>query len=126
MLIGESESLLRRLNEYVKPRTPEEGRWNLKFHNELGSGFRIECHRLEVEPFRIKGVQLDSNALGDPFVRRLLENVMLIMQPKDRCLIMNKGKKLQEKNVDKWVKKLKKLGATVDQLQGALASDKSK
>jgi hypothetical protein len=102
VLIGQSQSLLRRLTEYVKPTTKEEGAWKTVFLEEIKGGSTIECHLLNFESFTINGVRLTEDGLAFPFVRTFFESLMLILYSKERsCTILNKGKSTHEKDIEK-------------------------
>jgi hypothetical protein len=115
VLIGQAESLLRRLTEYVHPTTKEEGAWQTIFLEELKSGSKIECHLLNFESFTINGIKLTQDSLAFPFARNFFESLMLIFASRQRSqAVLNKGKSTHEKEIEKIKKQLRKLGAEPD------------
>jgi hypothetical protein len=112
VLIGQAESLLRRLTEYVRPTTNEERDWQTSFLKEIERGSRIECHLLNFESFTINGIRLIHDGISFPFVRTFLESLMLIIASGQRSYtVLNKGKSTHEKEIEKIKKQLRKLRA---------------
>src|SRR5260370_34161667 len=54
VLIGQTESLLRRLTEYSKPTTKEERARQLYFLSQVEQALKIDCHLLQFENISIK------------------------------------------------------------------------
>ncbi len=92
VLIGQSENLRRRLYEYIKPSTKRDRDCNRLFRKALRDGDRITCHYLEFEAFAINGACLTFDALTSPFIRGLIENLMLMMSPGEGVVVLNMAK----------------------------------
>ena len=120
VLIGETESLLRRLREYVKPTTPTERSWRDFFHSSIAAGWKIECHILSYEPFKINGVSLNAESIHNPFARKLIESWMILVHPREGCTVLNKGRNLKVKRAEAALRKAKDLQAKADQLRSAI------
>ena len=95
ILIGESGSLVRRLGEYVRPTTSAEEEWNLKFNSMTKAGYIIECRLLQFESFELASSRVSMEDQSNPFVRKLLENLLLIVESAGPWRILNKKRELK-------------------------------
>jgi hypothetical protein len=94
VLIGESSNLRKRLSQYIHPNNQEMKCWNMMFRKAVQGGAKVECQRLTFDPFTIRGALVSPFGVeGSPFVRRLVENLMLMLSPEESTVIvLNKGK----------------------------------
>jgi hypothetical protein len=92
VLIGESGNLRTRLNQYVHPNNPEMKTWNQVFRKHHRLGARVQCQLLTFEPFTIRGACVSPDSVsGSPFVRRLVENLMIMLSPEEMdTILLNK------------------------------------
>ncbi len=119
VLIGESENLLRRLGEYVSPTTKEEAAWKARFTQELASGSRITLELLNLERASVGNAVFDKGDLGDPFLRKLIENALVLTQKEDgRCTVLNKARHLRDKVSANLEREIARLEAKLTEIKG--------
>ena len=85
--VGETQSLARRLQQYLKPGKTQRTNQRLKeiLDDKLASGARIELHTFEFEPFEIvtpnSSVLVSTFELFDQFKRKMMENFAILVKP---------------------------------------------
>ena len=93
VLIGESGNLRKRLDHYVHPNSRAMKYWNRMFSKEVRGGAKVECELLTFDPFLVRTSCVSRVSVEkSPFVRRLVENLMLMLSPEElNVVLLNKG-----------------------------------
>lgn len=126
--VGETESVCKRLYQYLRPGKNQQTNLRLKAHldgaqtRELKSKFQL----LEFEQFQINGMLINENSLGNPHVRQFLEALAINDIKSTGCRILNAGQDWLDKQLSRTVEQLglpqEKKAALLEQFKGILAS----
>ncbi len=118
--VGETEDLARRITHCLVPGKRQATNLRLKayFDNALKTDELIELQTLQFEPFQINKVTFSMSLLGHAHVRRMLENLVLVVShsgsPQGPPLILNRiltqDMERTAKNTDAVIGQLRKLG----------------
>src|ERR1039457_5941128 len=89
--IGETENLAQRVKDYMSPgRTPQTNlRMKEDFLNHIESGGIVELQILRFEPFGINNVNVYESQMGNPYVRKMMENFLLADHDQVHCELKN-------------------------------------
>ena len=118
--VGEAENLPRRLQGYLRPGSSQQTNKRIKeyLERELSRGSTIELQRFRFRDFHIlmsratETYELISvNALCNPFKRKLVENIGIIVHDARYCEILNAAPDPIERRRQKALKLTKSLGA---------------
>ncbi len=111
--IGEAENVARRLNHYLCPGKRQLTNLRLKalLHTERSNNSAIRFQVARFEPFSINGCPLSDNTLTDPHVRKMVENLLIVVERSQGVLILNKGTDLLEKKKEELRELLSHLNA---------------
>jgi hypothetical protein len=123
--VGETEDLARRITHCLVPGKRQLTNLRLKayFDNALTTNELIELQTLQFEQFQINKVTFSMSLLGHAHVRRMLENLVLVVShsgtPQGPPMILNRiltqDMERMAKNTDAMISQLRKLGLTEDQ-----------
>ena len=85
--IGEAEELPRRIQRVRTPsKTAKDSDTNKRLHQIfqefLSLGRKIVIDVGDIEPFEINGVRFGGDTMGNPFKRRAVENILLVLAQK--------------------------------------------
>jgi hypothetical protein len=128
--IGETDDLARRISHYLTPGKRQVTNLRLKayFDNALRTNEVIELQTLKFEPFHINKVPFSMELLGHAHVRKMLENLFLVLLhsdlPSGPPLILNrviaKDVERTSKHTDVAIAQLRKLGITEEQAKAVI------
>jgi hypothetical protein len=130
--IGEAEDLLRRLQHYLYPGKTQVTNLRIKAMLEkyLAGGHKVSFQFLRFDQFVINRHAFGCSHLSDPFARKVIENLAILESFHWDCEVLNKGKNVIQKKIDrinvqfaklppdeqrKFIKKLKAMPVTKDQ-----------
>ena|ERR1700733_7772395 len=94
VLIGESGDLRKRLNHYISPNNQEMKHWKMMLEDALKREAKVECQLLTFSPFTVGAACISPQGVEQsPFVRRMMENLMLVLSFEElNVIVLNKGK----------------------------------
>jgi len=111
---GETESLARRIGQYISPGKSQQTNLRIKayFDERLKERCTIAIEVLQFGPFSIKGAEINEGSLRHSQVREFLESFALIeFQYTDKngdCLLLNRIQNAEEKSENKTVRNIRK------------------
>jgi hypothetical protein len=124
--IGETESISKRLYQYLRPGSRQQTNLRLRAHldDSLVRGLKAKFQTLEFEDFKINGMVVNATALGNPHVRQFLEALAINDNRCAGCKILNAGEELLHKQLSRVVEGLtlsaEKKTALFEQFKGAV------
>ena len=89
--VGETDSLARRVNHYLKPGSRQQT--NLRMRSRMDAllleGKHVQLDVLRIECLQINGAVGPADALGDRELRRLVENWMVLVHRRNGFDVLN-------------------------------------
>ncbi|HUZ46190.1 MAG TPA: hypothetical protein VMW54_06095 [Terriglobia bacterium] len=129
-LIGETDSLDRRLGEYLRSRTKHHEGIRARFDKYVKLGAQVGLETLQFTDFAINGVTFSDGQLIDPLVRRMLEALCCTVLNVDGFELLNdtlarrKAKRLNTftpEEIARWLKAwFKATGYTKESIEDLL------
>jgi hypothetical protein len=122
--VGEAENLAGQLQGYLHPGPSQQTNKRIKerFDRDVQTGSRIELHMVKFRDFHVLMDQgnethelISANTLSNPFVRKLVENIGVILHDARYCEILNKAHNPMERRADK----VGRLSAALDAMSSA-------
>ncbi len=111
--VGEAENLVRRLQDYLRGTKPTAKRIKSRLDLVLEKGSRIEIHCLEFQPFHLlidkardEHELIALHRLSNLFVRKMMENIGVLLHDARYCKILNKAPNPMERRRDRAQKRL--------------------
>jgi hypothetical protein len=95
---GECKNLINRLNGYLRPSAGTERsrgqltnlRLKALFLEKIGLGSTVSLEILQFRPFRINNLSVTPESLVDPAMRKLIENIVIVLHPRLSGELLNK------------------------------------
>jgi len=89
--IGEAENLAERMRDYLWPGKNNQTELQLKadFLDHSKSGGSVELQTLRFDPFGINNVNVYESQLGNPYIRKMMENFLLADHDRVHCELKN-------------------------------------
>jgi hypothetical protein len=90
--IGETDNLFRRVTRnYVSshPSRSQSHRVAQRLKDAIDEGLSVQLQVLKFDGFQIQGHRIDQPSLSDPFRRKLMENIALLLQDRIECELIN-------------------------------------
>lgn len=117
--VGEAENLARRIRDYIHPGSKRTAkRIKVRLDEERRNGSRIELDTLKFEPFSIlidratdTHELISVDRLSNPFIRKMMENIGVIVHDARYCEILNKAPNQMERRRGKALKLTKAVQA---------------
>jgi hypothetical protein len=77
--VGETENLRQRIRGYLNPGPTQatNKRMNVLFCEAIDDGFEVRLEILKIEPVRINQLDVCNQNLANPFLRKMMENLVL-------------------------------------------------
>jgi len=77
--VGETENFRQRIRGYLRPGPTQatNKRMNALFCKAIDDGFEIRLETLKIEPARLNQLNVCNQNLADPFLRKMMENLIL-------------------------------------------------
>jgi hypothetical protein len=89
--IGESETVARRVRQYLKPK--DKSSTDFYIHDRLQKsvlkGFHVRLDTLVLGPILLNTVRISNENLSDPFLRRMVENFAIVDTDTTQCKLLN-------------------------------------
>ncbi len=104
--IGEAENVERRLKHYLKPGDSQYTNLRIKATLEeyQSQGKDIRFQLVTFENFVINACNFGNDRLSDPFVRAVVENLVVLEAFQTGCKVLNKGTDVARKKVESILK----------------------
>jgi hypothetical protein len=126
--VGETESVQKRLYQYLRPGKKQQTNLRLKAHLDgaFGRGLKPKFQVLEFEDFQINGMEINASSLGNPHVRQFLEALAINELRCTSCKILNASEEWLDKQLTRTLAQLglpqDKRAALLDQFREILVS----
>ena len=108
--VGETENLLKRLRGVLWPCVEDNHRLNEYLTKAVEEGAEVTLEVLGFEPFVLNMCVVNTDKLGNPHVRRLLESMAILSELTVDAKLLNRSKTLLQKRKEKFFPAFVKMG----------------